>query len=1171
MTYDFVHLHVHTEYSLLDGAIRTKDLAAKVSSWGSKSVAITDHGVLYGAVEFYEACTAHGLNPILGCEAYVAPEGISSRETKHSNHLILLAENTDGWHNLIKLVSIANTHGFYYRPRIDHSLIETYHKGLIASSACLAGEIAQFLIHDDYDNAEARASYYRDVFGDGNFFLEMMHNDIPEQRKVNEGLLLIHQRTGIPVIATSDAHFLTREDMHWHKVFKRINTHSDTKAKDTPNDNSDAYDSVYSGCYLAEPEEIYSYFHDIIPQALTNTVAIADRCNVELKLNHEHYYLPDLELPEGVTLDDELRSRAHTGLKAKFDAKGIPVPEEYQKRIDYELDVITKMGFSAYFLIVSGIIQAAKNRNIPIGPGRGSAAGSVVAWSLQITELDPLRYNLLFERFLNPERISMPDIDTDVSDKGRDELLKYISDKYGSDHVAQIITFGRMKGRQSIKDVGRAMGEDFALMDKTAKLVPEKAKNIDEALNDSDELKEAYDNNPAVHDVIDTARMIEGLARHTSQHAAGVVISPVPITDLVPVKRLGTDKDTDTGQVVTQFTMEGVEKLGLVKMDFLGLSTLSIIDEAMHNIKANGKSLPNLSAINDAMNDPKTFKLLQEADTMGVFQLESDGIRAMLRKLRIDCFEDLVAALAMYRPGPLETGMVDQYIECKHGRAVPHYPHPLLESTLKETYGVILYQEQVMQAANILAGYSMGEADMLRKAMGKKKIDVMKQQRSKFMAGAEKNNIPPDTAGSIFDDIEKFAGYGFNKSHSAAYALISYDTAYLKANYRAEFMAAYLSSQMKAKREVLGHYVMEVKHSGIDVLPPDINVSNESFTPDGEVIRFGLGAVARLGHNTVEMIVRERTEHGKYLDLWDFILRVDMSLMNKTVFENLIKAGAFDSINANRAQMLEWLVLCLEAIQKNTKLLKKVQGQQAKIPEQLLLCFEEDEDTPEPQMPDIPTVEDFSYIDKLNAEKAVTGLYMSGHPYEAYSDGLSGYVNCSISDLLTEGQKWLSEDLMPCIGGIASSVTLKTTKKGETMCIMKLEDAEASIDVVIFPNIWPEMKGILSVGKAYIVAGKVDDRGQFVPEKILPADGADNLAQKYVKIIVNVEMHTDLNMRDFALALNRCRGKARLLMELRERDEAVLLWLKEYSVDGAKLREVVSGLLPEGMYEIVAA
>ena len=1166
MTYDFVHLHVHTEYSLLDGAIRTKDLAKTVSGFGNKAVAVTDHGVLYGALEFYEACTAQGVKPILGCEAYVAPDGISSRETKRSNHLILLAENIDGWHNLMKLVSIANTDGFYYKPRIDHALLETYHKGIIASSACLAGEIAQFLIHDDYPNAEARAAYYRDVFGDGNFFLEVMHNNIPQQQKVNQGILEISRHTGIPIIATSDAHFLTQNDMQWHKVFKRISTHSDTKDNDTQ-DNDTAYEDTYNGCYLAEPEEMYSFFYDTIPQALTNTVMIAEKCNVELNLKHEHYYLPDLTLDEGVTLDDELRKRARNGLTEKFSAKGLTVPDEYSKRLEYELGVITSMGFSAYFLIVSGIIQAAKSKHIPIGPGRGSAAGSVVAWSLKITELDPLKYNLLFERFLNPERISMPDIDTDVSDKGRDELLKYISDTYGSDHVAQIITFGRMKGRQSIKDVGRAMGEDFALMDKTAKLVPEKAKNIDAALDECDELKDEYDENPTVHEVIDTARNIEGLARHTSQHAAGVVISPVPITDIVPVKRLAGDKDTDTGQVVTQFTMEGVEKLGLVKMDFLGLSTLSIIDEAMKNIELNGKIKPDLSAINDAMNDAKTFRLLQDADTIGVFQLESDGIRAMLRKLRIDRFEDLVAALAMYRPGPLDTGMVDQYIDCKHGRAVPHYPHPLLENTLRETYGVILYQEQVMQAANILAGYTMGEADMLRKAMGKKKVDVMQQQRTKFLEGAQKNNITPETAGKIFDDIEKFAGYGFNKSHSAAYALISYDTAYLKANFGVEFMAAYLSSQMKAKREVLGHYILEVKHSGIDVLPPDINVSNENFTPDGDVIRFGLGAVARLGHNTVDMIVQERRKNGDYKSLWDFVQRVDMSLMNKTVFENLIKAGAFDSINTNRAQMLEALQKYLEAVQKMAKAVKSAQAKRAKNSAQLTL-FDDEDDTPEITCPKVPTVQDFDEHTKLSAEKDVTGLYMSGHPYEAYAEKLSAYTNCVISDLQ---DKWLSDKIKPCIGGIAAALNTKTTKKGDTMCIMKLEDTESSIDAVIFPKMWLEMKDLLETGNAYVLEGRLDDRGQFLPDKIIPAEGADLRAQKYSKIVLNVEMLHEFDMKAFAIALAKCRGKSRLLLELHDNDDTMLLCVGQYGVDAAKLREVVHDVLPEGMYTIFAA
>ena len=894
------------------------------------------------------------------------------------------------------------------------------------------------------------------------------------------------------------------------------------------------------------PEEMYSHFETEIPEALTNTVEIAERCNVKLKLHHEDgYLLPHMDLGEGVTLEDELSRRAHDGLKARFAARGTDVPEKYLQRLEYELGVITQMGFCDYFLIVSGIIQAAKGMNIPIGPGRGSAAGSVVAWSLRITELDPLKYNLLFERFLNPERISMPDIDTDVSDKGRDELLRYISRQYGSDHVAQIITFGRMKGRQSIKDVGRARGIDYSLMDSTAKLVPAMAKSIDAALADTPELKELYDSNDTVHGVIDTARNIEGLARHTSQHAAGVVIAPCPITDVVPVKRLSTDKGDSPGtdQVVTQFTMEGVEKVGLVKMDFLGLSTLSIIQEAMDNIEANGKTPPNLDAVNDAMNDQKAFALLREADTMGIFQLESDGMRAMLRKLKIDCFEDLVAALAMYRPGPLDSGMVDTYIDCKHGRAKPQYPHPLLEDALRETYGVILYQEQVMQAASVLAGYTLGEADILRKAMGKKKVEVMQEQREKFLSGAAKNGIDEQTAGSIFDDIEKFAGYGFNKSHSAAYALISYDTAYLKANYPAEFMAAYLTSQMKAKKEVLGHYVLEVRRSGIKVLPPDINVSNENFTPDGEVIRFGLGAVSRLGHNTVEMIVKERTGHGKFKSLWDFMQRVDMSLMNKTVFENLIKAGAFDGINPNRAQLLAALPKFLEVTQKAAKAKKTNQ----------ISMFGEVEDEETLTAPDMPEIPDFEEHERLDYEKQVTGLYISGHPYESYQETISPYTNCTIADLA----EWRSADIKPCVGGIVASLTEKTTKKGETMCIFQLEDAENSVDVVMFPKMWQERGEIMKKGMACIVAGRIDDRGQLRPDDIIPVDGLEMRGQRYVKIVMNVTGSDSPNMKQFLRALGDCKGKARVILELKNDDESMTMCLNSYSVDPQRVSDAL--------------
>ncbi|MBR0034279.1 MAG: DNA polymerase III subunit alpha, partial [Synergistaceae bacterium] len=581
------------------------------------------HGVLYGALEFYESCKAQGVNPILGCEIYVTPGGIHSTEDKSRRHLLLLAENLEGWHNLMKLVSIASTEGFYYKPRIDHELLAQHRKGLIVSSACLQGEIPQLIMQGNTEEAEKRAMLYQDIMGKDNFFLEVMPHSVEGQKLVNTEILAISKRTGIPIIATGDAHYLNPEDYEWHKVLLGINTRADAKddSSDSDSNKPKKFGFQTNEFYLKTPQEMYAHFESEMPQALKNTVWIAERCNVELNLKHEHYFLPDIKLDEGVTQDDELRKLARAGLQEKFAVKGLAVPEEYTKRLEYELGVITSMGFSAYFLIVSSIIKAAKDRNIPIGPGRGSAAGSVAAWSLKITDLDPLKYNLLFERFLNPERISMPDIDTDVSDKGRDELLKYISDTYGADHVAQIITFGRMKGRQSIKDVGRAMGEDYSLMDKTAKLVPEKAKNIDAALEESAELKEEYENNPEVHKVIDTARNIEGLARHTSQHAAGVVISPVPITDIVPVKRLSTDKtdkdkdkpevpdkkDDEAQQVVTQFTMEGVEKLGLVKMDFLGLSTLSIIEEAMHNIEVNGKIKPDLTAINDAMDDAKTF------------------------------------------------------------------------------------------------------------------------------------------------------------------------------------------------------------------------------------------------------------------------------------------------------------------------------------------------------------------------------------------------------------------------------------------------------------------------------------------------------------------------------------------------------------------------------------
>ncbi len=779
MTKNFVHLHVHTEYSLLDGAIRCGDLAAKAVEFGMPAVAMTDHGAMYGAVEFYDKCMSAGVKPIIGCEIYIDPESHTSRGKRSKNHhLVLLAENDEGYRNLVKLCSIAYTDGFYSKPRIDHALLAQYKKGLIVSSACLAGEIPSLILEGREKEALDRAILYRDIVGKENFFLEIMYNAIPEQAIANKALLRMAREHDFPLIATNDAHYLLKDDYEWYEILLCLQTKSSLDDENRISFSSNDF-------YLRSPEEMDALFGAEIPDALDNTLAISERCNVRLPLGERHCKLPRLDLPEGETLESNLEKEALAGLTERL---GDSVPEEYRKRLDFEIGVINSMGFAGYFLIVAGLIKAAKKRGIPIGPGRGPAAGSLVAWSLRITDLDPIQYNLLFERFLNPERISMPDIYTDVSDKGRDELLHCITEKYGHDKVSQIVTFGRLKSRAAVTDVGRVLGMPVRDVIAVTRLIPPMGiSSIAKAVEQVPELAELKKNDKMVEKVLNVASKIEGLARHCSQHAAGVVITPMPVTDLVPVRRIGQD------QIVTQYPMESIEKLGLVKMDFLGLRTLSVIEETLQNISLNGKSAPELEKI--PLDDRKTYELLQKADTLGVFQLESTGMRQLLRKLKVDCFEDIIAVLAMYRPGPLGSGMVDQYIQCKHGRATVKYFHPLLEDVLRETYGVVLYQEQIMQCAAKLAGYSLGEADLLRRAMGKKKADVMEQQRAKFVEGCKERKIEEKSAQEIFDIIQEFAGYGLNKSHSAAYALITYQTAWLKANFQPEFMAAYLSSQ----------------------------------------------------------------------------------------------------------------------------------------------------------------------------------------------------------------------------------------------------------------------------------------------------------------------------------------------------------------------------------------
>lgn len=1113
MTESFVHLHVHSEYSLLDGAIRCSDLAAKTAGWGCPAVALTDHGAMYGIVEFYEKCLSSGIKPLLGCEAYIDPLGHTCRDRKGgNNHLVLIAKDLEGYHNLVRLVSIANTDGFYYKPRIDHDLLARHSKGLLGSSACLAGEIPSLILEGNEKGAAEKALLYQDILGKGNFYLEIMHNALPEQALVNKAIVRISRSTGIPLVATNDAHYLNAGDASWHDVLLCVQTNATV---DAPN----RYRFGAPDFFLRSPEEMWELFGKELPESLTNTLEVAQMCDVRLDFNV--YRLPRYEVPEGDNLESYLEKLAWEGLRERM---GESPPSEYRDRMAYELGVIRSMGFSGYFLVVSDFIRAAKSRGIPVGPGRGSAAGSLAAWALRITELDPIRYHLLFERFLNPERISMPDIDTDISDKRRDEVLEYVVEKYGRDHVAQIITFDRMKSKGAVRDVGRALGIPLADVNRVAKSIPDGASSIAEAIEASPDLAAFQRKEPAINNLLEVAGSIEGLARHCSQHAAGVVISPVQVTELVPVRKIGD------GQVVTQFGMEAIEKLGLVKMDFLGLRTLSMIEDTLENIRVNGKEVPDVNAL--PLDDPAAYSLLQAADTLGVFQLESTGMRQLLKRIVPDSFEDLVAILALYRPGPLESGMVDQFINCKHGRSQVVYPHPLLEPVLRETYGVILYQEQVMQIAATLGGFSLGEADLLRRAMGKKKLEVMEQQRKKFVDGCFRKGVESSTAEPLFDLIQKFAGYGFNKSHSAAYALISYQTAYLKAHYKAEFFAAFLSSQIGSRMDVLARYVREVKNSGTQVLPPDVNESGASFSAVGNVIRFGLKAVAKAGESAVESMIKARESKGAFKSLWDFLNKVDLRAVNRGVIENLIKSGSFNSLHPNRRQLLENLPMLVERVQK-----KQNDGAQRS-----LLALVEELPQEEPVLGEC---EDYSLVEKLDLEKQVLGLFISGHPLEREEQRLSRFTTCRISDLAF----WKAAESTATVGGLLVGFREKSTKKGDLMGILEFEDTESRIEIVCFPKAWPAVKATLDPGKVFLARGKVQDRGgiTIVAEEILPLSEVESSQDPFVKIRVRAKVK-EICLKAVCRELKGHPGTCPVLVEYLDGGSTALVRLREIKV-----------------------
>ncbi|MGB4130668.1 MAG: DNA polymerase III subunit alpha, partial [Tepidanaerobacteraceae bacterium] len=896
---EFVHLHVHTNYSLLDGACEIDRLARRLSELGMKSCAITDHGAMYGVIDFYKKMLAYGIKPIIGAEVYMAERTMQDKEPgvdDEQYHLVLLAKDIQGYKNLMKLVSLGFTEGFYYKPRIDMDILAKYSEGLIALSGCLAGRIPSLLLKGNFDEAKNIALQLNSIFGQDNFFIEVQDHGLLDQRRIINDLIRLSQETGIPLVATNDVHYIQKEDALAQDVLMCIQT-----GKTLDEENRMKFES--SEFYLKSPEEMASLF-SYIPEALENTIRIAESCNVTLDFGTIH--LPSFRVPEGLTEDEYLNRLCYKGARERYPE----ITGEIKQRLDYELETIKKMGYSSYFLIVWDFINFARQNGIMVGPGRGSAAGSLVAYCLYITNIDPLKYNLLFERFLNPERISMPDIDVDFCYERRQEVIDYVVRKYGQDRVAQIVTFGTMAARAAIRDVGRVMGYPYGEVDRIAKMVPaELGITIENALTLNPELKKLYEENERIRRLIDIAKDLEGFPRHASTHAAGVVISKDPIVEHVPLHKLGDSN------VTTQYTMTALEELGLLKMDFLGLRTLTVIRDAINIIRRTKNVEINLDKL--PLDDKKVYEMLSQGNTAGVFQLESTGMRNLLKELRPETFQDVAAIIGLYRPGPLGSGAAEDFIKSKNGLKPIKYLHPKLEPILSETYGIILYQEQAMKIAQELAGFSLAQADILRKAMGKKQQDVMAAQRESFVNGCVKNGIDKVTAEKIFDEISYFAGYGFNKAHSAAYAVIAYQTAYLKAHFPVEYMAALLTSVIDNSDKV-AHYINECRHLGIKVLPPDINESYESFTVVSDKIRFGLTAVKNVGHNVARAIIMARKSEGKFTSFTDFVEKVSGDL-NKKALESLIKSGAFASIGAKRSQLLAIYEDTLTRIQKEQR------------------------------------------------------------------------------------------------------------------------------------------------------------------------------------------------------------------------------------------------------------
>ena len=1103
-TAGFVHLHGHSEYSLLDGGCHVKDMANLAAAQHMSALAVTDHGNLFGALAHYQACCDAGIKPIIGCEVYVAIESRHLRKPARginsgSNHLVLLVKNETGYKNLIKLVSRGYLEGYYYNPRIDKELLRQHAEGLICLSACVSGEIAHLIQTEGQGEAEKAAREYMDIFGE-DYYLEIQRHGIDIEPKVNDGLLKLHKKLDLPLVATNDFHFLQKDDHAAHDALLCIQT-----GKNISDQNRMCYPD---GLYMKSPDEMYKLFEDL-PHALENTLKIAEQCDIEFEFGAMN--MPAFPIPEGYADDaGYLIHLAQDGLGKRYERIG----EELQQRLDYELGIIKKMGFAGYFLIVQDFVCFAKDNGISVGPGRGSAAGSLVAYCLEITDTDPIKHNLLFERFLNPERISMPDIDIDFADTGRDRIIRYVIDKYGEDNVSQVITFGTMGAKAVIRDVGRVLGMDFGEVDRIAKLVPGELKiTLDKAIDQVDELKQMSESRDEKGQLIEHARKLEGLARHASVHAAAVIIAPSDLTDFVPLYKSPKD-----GRVTTQFDGPTCEDIGLLKMDFLGLKELSLMDETVRLIQLHEPEF-NLDAV--PWDDRPTFELFSGGETVGVFQFESEGMREYLKQLKPDKLEDIIAMNALYRPGPMQR--IPTFIDRKHGREQVVYDHPLLEPILEETYGVITYQEQVQRIARDLAGFTLGQADGIRKAMGKKLADVMEKYKKEFIEGAQTNDVNQETARQVWADIEVFSGYGFNKSHSACYSEVAYRNAYLKANYPAKYMAASLTMD-RNNTDRLTVLLDECQRMGIPILPPDINESALNFTPTEDGIRFGLAAIKNVGEGAAQSVVENRIEHGPSTTLFEFCDRLDLRSVNRRVIESLVAAGALDSLEGHRAQRMAGLDLALKSAQKIQE--DRERGQ--------ISLFDLGGGINEIEKLSLPEVEEWHEMDMLTRERELLGFYVSSHPLHSYARDLKAFTR-PLAELDQQ-----QDGMQIRVGGLITRLSTLTDRRGQPIAFATLEDLSGKGDVAFFSDTYAAHKELIQPNQIVLVEGQVSDRNGRLSVNATQATPLTDARQRLTKA-VNLALPYEKVQPNLLLELKqvmeRYLGNCELLLHLKNGGE----------------------------------